>query len=312
MDISLKQLKYFAAVCEAGNISHAASRLNVAQSAISSHIAGLEADLGTALLLRKPRGVEPTAAGQRLHDHARSILRAVETATDDVRSSDDRLAGRINIGMPYSAMRVIGPGVLRRMYEAHPMAKVVLTEALSANTYTQLLHGETDLALIFNPPPDAETDRIPILEEDLICAGVPALLGAADQPIRFADLAELPMALLMSGALARALVDHPGALSRIEPHARYQLASVGATIGVAEAGLACVLAPRIVVAELLDRGCLIARPVIDPTPRRTLSLVSRHGDTPGRLREAVAATILDETRTAVQSGRWPAAALVPG
>jgi LysR family nitrogen assimilation transcriptional regulator len=71
-----RQLRYFIAVYEQRNLSRAADQANVAQSALSHHIANLEAEFTTALFERKPRGMEPTAAGERLYEHARIILRA--------------------------------------------------------------------------------------------------------------------------------------------------------------------------------------------------------------------------------------------
>jgi LysR family nitrogen assimilation transcriptional regulator len=52
----------------------------VAQSALSHHISNLEAEFATFLFERKPRGMEPTAAGERLYEHARIILRAMAAA----------------------------------------------------------------------------------------------------------------------------------------------------------------------------------------------------------------------------------------
>ena len=55
----------------------AAVRERVAVSALSRHLANLEAELGTPLFERLPRGVRPTASGARLYDHARTILRSM-------------------------------------------------------------------------------------------------------------------------------------------------------------------------------------------------------------------------------------------
>jgi DNA-binding transcriptional LysR family regulator len=75
-------LRTFLAVAETGSFSVAAQRLGYTQSAVSQHIATLEADLGTALLTRRP--VALTEAGQRLRGHASLILVRLAAARADV------------------------------------------------------------------------------------------------------------------------------------------------------------------------------------------------------------------------------------
>jgi len=68
MTPSLKQLRYFVEIVDAGNFSLAAERLFIAQSALSRQIRDMEAALQVELLVRKPRHVEPTAAGQAFYE----------------------------------------------------------------------------------------------------------------------------------------------------------------------------------------------------------------------------------------------------
>ncbi len=73
--LQYRQLRYFVAVVEAGSISRAAGVVHVAQPALSQQIAELEDRIGTKLLLRTPRGVKPTSAGEVLFREAALILR---------------------------------------------------------------------------------------------------------------------------------------------------------------------------------------------------------------------------------------------
>jgi LysR family nitrogen assimilation transcriptional regulator len=75
-----RQLRYFAAIHEEGSLARAAERQHVAISALSRHLGNLESELGTLLFVREPRGMRPTAAGLRLYEHARNILRAMTAA----------------------------------------------------------------------------------------------------------------------------------------------------------------------------------------------------------------------------------------
>lgn len=307
-----RQLRYFVAVCEFRNLSHAADHCNTAASALSHHIASLEAELETRLFLRKPRGMEPTAAGLELLAHAQIILSAFETAAAEIKHGQVEISGNISIGMPYSVIRVIGGPLMRRVTEELPRVRLLIRESLSGLTYNALRSGEVEVALVFNPPPDSQTLRTPLLEEEMFCIGAPGVVGDADEPIRLEEMAELPIALLQSGTLVRALTDRPGALARLETQARIRLASIAATQSVLKEGIACTLAPKVLVSDELRSGLLVARPVIDPQPVRTLFLVSTLDTRPTFLRERISSLVAELVNQAVREGRWDGARPVEG
>ena len=75
-------LRTFVTVVRLESFSAAARELGYTQSAVSQHIAVLEADLGAVLLERRP--VAPTEAGARLLEHAEPILLRLDAARADV------------------------------------------------------------------------------------------------------------------------------------------------------------------------------------------------------------------------------------
>jgi DNA-binding transcriptional LysR family regulator len=108
-----RQLRYFIAVYQQRNLSRAADQASVAQSALSHHISNLEAEFATPLFERKPRGMEPTAAGERLYEHARIILRAMAAAEREIKEGGSVIAGDISIGMANSGVKAIGVPLMR-------------------------------------------------------------------------------------------------------------------------------------------------------------------------------------------------------
>ncbi len=50
--LSLRQLRYFVAIIDAGSVSRAATVLHIAQPALSQQLAHLESEIGTKLLRR--------------------------------------------------------------------------------------------------------------------------------------------------------------------------------------------------------------------------------------------------------------------
>ena len=83
--VELRQLRYFTAVAELGQISAAARNLRIAQPALTRAICGLECTLGVELFIRHPRGVTLTPAGRRLLEGARTALAACDRAVTDAR-----------------------------------------------------------------------------------------------------------------------------------------------------------------------------------------------------------------------------------
>jgi DNA-binding transcriptional LysR family regulator len=84
MRFDLVDLQLFIAVADSGSITAGAHRAHLALASASARIKGLELALGAALLKRRRRGVELTAAGESLLDHARIILHEVEAMRGDL------------------------------------------------------------------------------------------------------------------------------------------------------------------------------------------------------------------------------------
>src|SRR4051794_28925975 len=80
-----RALRYFLAVAEERNFTHAAALLGIAQPALSAHIRRLEAGLGIRLLERTTRHVDLTAAGRILAERGPAVLETFDALWDQVR-----------------------------------------------------------------------------------------------------------------------------------------------------------------------------------------------------------------------------------
>jgi DNA-binding transcriptional LysR family regulator len=84
MRVDLVDLQLFVAVADSGSITRGAERAHLALASASARIKGLETDLGVALVRRRRRGIELTAAGESLRDHARIIMHNVAIMQGDI------------------------------------------------------------------------------------------------------------------------------------------------------------------------------------------------------------------------------------
>jgi len=304
--MNLKQLKYYVSIYDHKNLSHAASHCNVAQSAISHHLSNLETELGVTLFLRKPRGMEPTAAGIKLYEHAKLILRAVQSAEQDIRLESEKLEGDIALGLPYSVMKAIGLPLMHTIIKDYPYVRLSLVESLSIGTYANLLSSEVDIALFYNPQKDDRITMQRILEEKVLCVGKPEVIGTSTEDITFDELSKFPVLLLREGVSTRAVIDRPGLLGKLEARVPIHLNSVNGIIAGLQAGLGCTLAPHVFVSDHLQAGTLSARNIIHPDLSRHLYIGHQKDRPSTRLAEAMTALILKLIAREVANGNWQA------
>jgi LysR family nitrogen assimilation transcriptional regulator len=307
-----RQLRYFAAIYEHGTLTRAAEHTRVAVSALSHHLANLEKDLAAPLFDRQPRRMQPTAAGERLYVHAKAILRAMSSAERDVRETGDEVSGDVSVGLAFSVVKAIALPLMQRVLDTYPNLRLSISESLSGSALMHLMTSEVDLALAYNPPPDARMKTQAILEEQMVCVGRRDMIGGTDDPMRFDDILELPVIILRQGLSARALVDDSALLKRLESKARLQMNSINAINASLVGGLGCAIATRHFMSELLADGTLHARPIIAPELSRRL-YVCEIAERPATFAlETVRRLLLDLIAEAVARGKWDASLLIDG
>src|ERR1700759_1327922 len=96
--MDLQQLRYFVTVADVENISLAAHRLRVAQSAVSRQIRLLEEELGVVLLRRSGRGVKLTDTGETLRRQAGDLIAQADAIRSDIRNRGNAPTGILRIG----------------------------------------------------------------------------------------------------------------------------------------------------------------------------------------------------------------------
>ena len=148
MSISLKQVRYFIAAAELGQISHAAVELNVSQSAVTSAIQQLETILGVKLFERTPSGVALTVEGNRFLPRARNILAAVNEAVSIRASSNQVISGKVRVGITYTVAGYFLPQHYARFTRAYPNITIDLYEASRSVIEQAMLDSALDIGVI--------------------------------------------------------------------------------------------------------------------------------------------------------------------
>jgi len=149
--MELRHIRYFVAVAEALNFTKAATRLRVAQPALSRQVADLEDELGVDLLKRTSHGVVLTAEGKLFLEEARAILQRVDESVTKVRALARGEFGELQVGyVPPLDLHIL-PRALAEFQRTTPGVKVVLHDLGSDEICNELRNGILQLGLMMQP-----------------------------------------------------------------------------------------------------------------------------------------------------------------
>lgn len=148
MSLTLKQVRYFIAAVETGQISHAAMEMNVSQSAVTAAIQSLEGRLGVQLLERTPAGVRPTIEGARFLHHARNIAAAVEDAVRSPLGEGRTVTGTLRVGASYTVAGYFMSRHYARFRRAYPDIDLEMVELPRGEIEKGIVDGWIDLSVM--------------------------------------------------------------------------------------------------------------------------------------------------------------------
>jgi DNA-binding transcriptional LysR family regulator len=299
-------LQLFVAIVEEQSIAKAAEREHIAASAVSRRISDLEAMLKVALLIRHPKGIDPTPAGAALLRHARLVLGNLERLEAELTDYERGLRGLVRIAANKSAILQSLPEELARFLEQHPMVRIDLEEELSPAIIMAVVENSADIGIFGGniPAPALETF---LYREDELVAVTPLRHKLAERKaVRFVEMVEHDFVCLEKGSSIETLcVREADALKR-ELKLRVRVSSFEALFRLVEAGLGIGLVPASVAERNASTRSVAAVPLAEPWARRPLNLGVRDlASLP------VAARLLVEHLTAGEACLQPSPAAMP-
>ena len=145
--MNLRQLKYFLATAELGQVSRAASELSISQSSVTSAIRELEQSMGTTLFNRTAHGMDLTPTGRDLLSAARDVMEKVQIAQDIGQNHSD-VTGTINIAATYTVCGYFLPYHLDRLSHRFPNLTINISELNRESIEEGLISNRFDVAVI--------------------------------------------------------------------------------------------------------------------------------------------------------------------
>jgi DNA-binding transcriptional LysR family regulator len=168
--VDLNLLVALEALLEERHVSRAALRVGLTQPAMSNALSRLRATFGDELLVRTPRGMEPTARGAELAGQVRQVLRHVERVlTSNVAFEPARCERRFVLRMSDLLSRLFLPGIARAVLREAPLAVIEVVHLSPAQTVEALETDGCDLAFSMGLTHGSSIVRQPLLPDRMIC-----------------------------------------------------------------------------------------------------------------------------------------------
>ena len=279
-----RQLAAFCEVVDRKSFSQAAERLGVTQPAVSLQVRSLEKRLGTKLLDRSGRRVEPTEAGQRLYRAAQRMLAVEGQLIEELSGDDGVLRGELVLGASTGPGGTVVPVLLGEFQREHPELSVSLSISYTNRVIEQVADRELELGIVGAAPRHRGVVFEPLFRDEVILA-VPPGHPFAGKQISVEDLRGEPVILMQEGAGVRQVIEDElrrGPVRLRDLDVRLELGLQESVKSAVAAGYGVTFISRSGVEAELVAGTLAAARVKGLEPVREISLVRTAGRSPTR------------------------------
>jgi DNA-binding transcriptional LysR family regulator len=202
-----RQLHAFCEVVERKSFSLAAERLGVTQPAVSLQVRALEKRLGTQLLDRSGRRVEPTEAGLRLYRGAQRLLALEAEITRDLADeATGALAGTFEIGASTGPGGVVLSQLLCQFADVHRELHVALSVFDTQTVVERVADRTLELGVVGAAPRHRGVEYEPFFRDTVILACPPGH-AFAGRTVSLDDLRGETLIVMQDGAGVRQMIE---------------------------------------------------------------------------------------------------------
>ncbi|GAB3101681.1 LysR family transcriptional regulator [Aestuariicella hydrocarbonica] len=279
-NISLRQLRYFAAAAESGRLSLAANQVHVSQSTITTAILQLESTLKTTLFQRQPHGVSLTAEGSRFYQRIRHVLDSLEDAVSEPDIVSKDLTGTVRIAASYTLLGYFLPSLLGRFRARHPNVIIDLLDMNREDIENGVRTGIIDVGVVLlsNMPNRQEFDHA------LLVRSTRQLWTSAAHPLlekgstTLANISQYPY-IQITVDEGEDSTERYWRSNNLQPDIAFRTSSMEALRGLIAHGFGVTILSDMVYRHWSLEGKRIeAIPVLDPLPPMEVGLIWQSQD----------------------------------
>jgi LysR family transcriptional regulator, hydrogen peroxide-inducible genes activator len=271
--ITLRQLRYLAALARHRHFGKAAEDCSVTQPALSMQVRELEREIGALLVERRAGEIALTETGLEVARRAEQILAAARDLVDFA-SHRDVLTGKLRLGIIPTLAPYVLPHVLPRLQTAHPALRLEVRETQTKSLLGELVNGELDTVMLAMPIEGSELETLHLFDDRFLlalAAGDPAPAGR----IAVEDVDQHRLILLEEGHCLREQALAFCGTANGDALASLGAASLATVMQMVANGYGVTLLPEVAAGvEVRDSRVKLLR-FADPEPVRTIGLAWR-------------------------------------
>ncbi|HVS63930.1 MAG TPA: LysR family transcriptional regulator [Thermoanaerobaculia bacterium] len=275
--LDLRHLVVVEAIHRTGSVTRAAKSLNLTQPAVSHALAQAERRLQVGLFHRRPRGLEPTAAGDRLARAARAILDQLRATEAELRPDDGEVSGQLRLTTECYTCYHWLPPVLAALARTFPKLQVTLVPESTKRPLEALLADEVDAAVLYSPVSHAGIETFPLFANEVVAAVAPGHRLAERPYLDASDFADEHVVLHFEPEHSVVFTDLL-APAGVTPQRITEARLTEGVIALAKAGLGIATLARWAIAPQLAAGELLAIPLTEQGIFRQWSAARRRSD----------------------------------
>ena len=275
----LRNVEIFCDVVLRRSFSKAAAAHNVSQSSASQAVNLLEKRLGTELLDRSKRPLEPTAAGKVYFDGCRKLLDSFHQVEEQVQQMNDKVVGRVRVAAIYSVGLSEMDTDLKRYSQRYPDVDVQLDYEHPDDVYARVLNDEAEIGLVSFPRDGGEISCIPWQEQKMVLTVGPDHRLAGLPSTTLDDLDGEDLVSFTPDLTIRKMTDRWLKQSKVTVNIVHEFDNIEHIKRAVEANTGIAILPLPTVQRELDAGSLCSLTLAGVSWYRPLGIVHKRHKT---------------------------------
>jgi LysR family hydrogen peroxide-inducible transcriptional activator len=273
--MTLQQLEYIVAIENYGYFVEAAEACGVTQSTMSLMVKKLEEELDVRIFNRDTHPVTVTEIGRKVIDEAREIVYHSKQLVELTRSEKELSSGDLNIAMTTTVAPVLMAGMFKFMRLRYPALRLRTEEMITTTIIAKLKKAEIDMGILVSPINDPDLLEIPLYKEKFFAYVSPENAMARQESLERDRVLDNPIWIMRDGVrLFDKSMLRPGETFTYEK--MYEGGRVGILLQIANESGGITIIPETHIKFLPTSMQKCLKPIVNPVPKRTISLVIRN------------------------------------
>lgn len=275
-NVTLRQLRAFVAVADAGSFAAAARHLHLTPSALSLLIKELEGGMKVRLFDRTTRSTSLSLAGSEFYPLARKVMADLALALESTQDLAQKKRGTVRVACTPLYASTTLPRLVQRYRQQYPAIAVYLLDSLNQQALARVASGEADLGIVPQRPAPPELAQETLFRDriSLICPVDHPL--AARSRITWAQVLREPFVSLTSDFTARLQADLLRHAQSLVLRPAHEVSFITTALGMVQCGHGITAQPERVL-PLIEPFGLVSRPIVTPVVQRQVSLFYKRG-----------------------------------